>query len=155
MMMLIALLLAQAAEHPCMEDAKKLCPDVRPGHGRIAACLKQHKAEVSPACTARIKEFREGGQACDADVQRLCPGSKPGKERQECMEQHKDQISAGCREFFVKAKEIRDDARDAMQSCRADVEKFCKDVKTGAGRVMECLQQHKAELSKACAARLP
>ena len=37
MNLLLALLLAQAAQHPCMDDAKKLCPGVEPGDGRIAA----------------------------------------------------------------------------------------------------------------------
>jgi hypothetical protein len=31
----------------------KLCSDVQPGDGRIAACLKQHAAEVSDACRAQ------------------------------------------------------------------------------------------------------
>ncbi len=154
MTMLIALLVAQAA-HPCMDDAKKLCPGVEPGHGRIAACLKEHKAELSSECKARIAQFREGGEACDADVQRLCPDTKPGKERHACMQQHKDEVSEKCKEFFAKAMEVREGAREVMQSCRRDAQKFCPDVKPGAGRVLECLQQHKAELSKACAARLP
>jgi hypothetical protein len=85
MTLLLALLLAQAAEHPCMEDAKRLCPGVQSGQGRIAACLKEHQAEMSPACKARIAEFREGAQACQADAQKLCPGTKPGKERSACM----------------------------------------------------------------------
>ena len=34
--------------------------------------------------------------------------------------------------------------------CKADVEKFCKDVKPGRGAVMKCLKEHDAELSEAC-----
>jgi hypothetical protein len=34
--------------------------------------------------------------------------------------------------------------------CKADVEKFCKDVKHGEGRIMKCLKEHDAELSEAC-----
>ncbi|MFO1058567.1 MAG: cysteine rich repeat-containing protein, partial [Dongiaceae bacterium] len=36
----------------CAADAEKLCKGVQPGGGRIQACLKQHSAELSPACTA-------------------------------------------------------------------------------------------------------
>jgi len=50
MTLLFALLLAQAAQHPCLDDAKKL----KPGERRIAQCLKQHKAELSPDCAARV-----------------------------------------------------------------------------------------------------
>ena len=155
MTILLALLLAQAAQHPCMDDAKKLCPGVKPGEGRIAACLKEHQDQMSASCKAKIAEFREGAQACQADVQRLCPNTKPGAERSRCMREHQAQVSPECREFFGKAADQRADVRAAMQACRGDVRKFCKDVKAGEGRIVECLQQHKGELSPECASRLP
>ncbi|WP_455210236.1 cysteine rich repeat-containing protein [Kaarinaea lacus] len=34
--------------------------------------------------------------------------------------------------------------------CFADREKFCNDVKPGAGRIFECLEEHEDELSTAC-----
>jgi hypothetical protein len=154
MTFLIALLLAQAADHPCVADAKRLCPGVQPGQGRIAACLKEHQSDMSPACKARIAEFREGAQSCQADVQKLCPGTKPGKERSACMRQHKDEVSPECREFFSEAMERRGEMRDAMRDCQADAQKLCKDVKAGEGRVLACLKQHQGELSQACAARV-
>jgi len=155
MSILLALLLAQAAQHPCMDDAKKLCPGVKPGEGRIAACLKQHQDQVSSACKSRIAEFREGAQACQADVQRLCPNTRPGAERSQCMREHKDQVSPECQEFFAKAADQAADVRAAMRACRADTRKYCKDVKPGEGRIVECLRQHQAELSPDCASRLP
>ena len=36
------------------------------------------------------------------------------------------------------------------EPCRADIEKFCKDVKPGQGRIEKCLQRHEGELSPAC-----
>jgi len=155
MNLLLALLLAQAAQHPCMDDAKKLCPGVEPGEGRIAACLKQHKDQVSQACKGRIAEFREGAQACEADVQRLCPGTRPGAERSKCMREHKDQVTPECREFFAKAMDHAAEVRATMQACRDDAQKHCKNVKAGQGRILECLKQHQAELRPDCASRLP
>jgi hypothetical protein len=38
------------------------------------------------------------------------------------------------------------------EACKGDVERFCKDVKPGGGRIMECLKQHEAELSPQCKA---
>ena len=37
-------------------------------------------------------------------------------------------------------------------ACRPDVRKFCRDVKpdSGSGAFLVCLQQHRANLSKAC-----
>ena len=42
----------------CAEDIHFLCAGIRPGGGRIAACLKQNAAEVSPGCKARIAEAK-------------------------------------------------------------------------------------------------
>jgi len=38
----------------------------------------------------------------------------------------------------------------ANSPCATDVQKFCKDVKPGEGRIIKCLQSHKSELSEAC-----
>jgi hypothetical protein len=34
--------------------------------------------------------------------------------------------------------------------CKADSEKFCKDVKPGQGRIARCMKAHENELSPAC-----
>jgi len=34
--------------------------------------------------------------------------------------------------------------------CSADIEKFCKDVQPGEGRIVQCLKAHNAELSSEC-----
>ncbi|MDB6144044.1 MAG: hypothetical protein JWP80_3088 [Pseudomonas sp.] len=39
----------------------------------------------------------------------------------------------------------------AMRDCRPDYQKFCSTVERGDGRAVECLKQHQAELSPACA----
>src|ERR1019366_2841244 len=38
----------------CAEDVQKLCANVQQGGGRIIACLKQHKDEVSDRCKQAI-----------------------------------------------------------------------------------------------------
>ncbi len=35
-------------------------------------------------------------------------------------------------------------------ACKADYEKFCKDVKPGQGRIVKCMKEHEAQLSVAC-----
>jgi hypothetical protein len=98
--------LTTAQQGPCSADLEKFCKDVKPGGGRIIACLKQHEAEVSEACkkaqgTAQARMHSQG----------------PGP------------------------------------ACRADLEKFCKDVQPGGGRLMKCLSEHQSELSPECQAQ--
>jgi hypothetical protein len=35
-------------------------------------------------------------------------------------------------------------------ACKADIEKFCKGVQPGQGRIVQCMKQHEAEFSPAC-----
>jgi len=44
----------------CQDDAMKLCKDVKPGGGRIARCLKEHREELSPGCREKLPEGRKG-----------------------------------------------------------------------------------------------
>jgi hypothetical protein len=41
-------------------------------------------------------------------------------------------------------------ARAAAGACKADIQKFCGNVKPGGGAVMHCLDGHMAELSEPC-----
>ncbi|MGP8154340.1 MAG: cysteine rich repeat-containing protein [Smithella sp.] len=40
----------------CKPDAGIFCKDMKPGHGRIARCLKQHRAELSADCGGFFKK---------------------------------------------------------------------------------------------------
>jgi len=48
----------ESIKEACKQDAKTLCQGIQPGGGRIAACLKQHKDEVSAECKDAVKEQR-------------------------------------------------------------------------------------------------
>jgi uncharacterized coiled-coil DUF342 family protein len=144
MTLFIALLIAA---HPCLQDARKLCAGVKPGQGRIGACLKQHEADLSAECKEKRAEFREEAESCQADLAKLCPNAKAGKERAACMREHRNEISPECKEFFNRIRENR----EGMRSCRTDAQKLCKDVKPGEGRILECLKEHQADLSPQCA----
>lgn len=40
----------------CTADAKKICADVKPGGGRVYACLKKNEANLSSDCKKKIQE---------------------------------------------------------------------------------------------------
>ena len=42
----------------CRADVARLCPGVPPGGGKIIACLKAHKMEVSIGCGKAIKKMK-------------------------------------------------------------------------------------------------
>jgi hypothetical protein len=52
--------LAQQAEAMkyCKADIARLCPGVQMGGGRIIACLREHKMEVSVGCAKAIQTIK-------------------------------------------------------------------------------------------------
>ena len=42
----------------CADDARKFCSDVQSGGGRIIACLKQHKEEMSIGCGKALQAMK-------------------------------------------------------------------------------------------------
>jgi hypothetical protein len=42
----------------CEPDAKRICPGVEPGGGRIVKCLKAHKMEVSVGCAKTLQSIK-------------------------------------------------------------------------------------------------
>lgn len=42
----------QKAEQACYDDVNKLCGDAIPDEDRIKACMKLHRAQLSPKCRA-------------------------------------------------------------------------------------------------------
>jgi Cysteine rich repeat len=47
-----------AAMKYCKADVARLCPGVQMGGGRIIACLKEHKEEVSIGCGKAIQAMK-------------------------------------------------------------------------------------------------
>jgi len=100
----------QPGTGPCMKEVKELCKGIKPGQGRLRACLEENKAKLSPACQKRFEagkgRGREGKeplqQACKADFQKLCKGSKVRP--QQCLLDNKDKLSEECRKHLETMK---------------------------------------------------
>src|SRR5690349_9885613 len=52
----------------CAADVQKFCAGVQPGGGRVLACLKQHKDQVSDGCKQAVMGAmqRSGGNSSSA-----------------------------------------------------------------------------------------
>ena len=56
-------------------------------------------------------------QACHADVQKLCPGMRPGGGKiKDCMASHKAELSQACKDALAKAEQQHAPAANGGQS---------------------------------------
>ncbi len=97
-----------------------------------------------------------GGNAegpCADDVAKFCKEAQKTRGGiAKCLKEHADELSPACREKIGEAKKK---IRDFAEACKADLSAFCKDVKPGGGRLLQCLKQHESELSPECKAQMP
>lgn len=146
---------ANAGEHACKADHEKFCKDVKPGEGRIAACMKSHEAELSAACKSNIAEraahAKELAGACKDDREKLCPGVQPGEGRiAACFEDNAAKLSAGCKaKLATHGKHLK----EMRKACEGDLKSKCASVK-GHGAKFQCLQQNIDTVSPECKAEL-
>ena len=97
---------------------------------------------------AGAQQRREG--PCAADVKKFCGDVQPGQGAiAKCMKAHDAELSPACREG-MKARAEK--AESVREDCKRDVEKFCKGIAPGGGRILACLSARQAELNPACAA---
>ncbi len=110
----------QAHEHegrgPCEKDRETLCKGVEHGEGRIAKCMMDNKDKLSAECKAHHEKMKEQmkdvKEVCHDDVEKLCADVKPGGGRiMKCMKEHKDVVSAACKQEVESAKEARKKSR--------------------------------------------
>jgi hypothetical protein len=147
------------AEDPCAADAKKFCGEVEVGAGRVQQCMRQHEAELSPACRAKQAaadaKFRaivaEFGADCRADVDRVCAKVKPGRGRVvACLLRQQDDLSSRCRAHTDRFQEGAEKINAVRAACKADVERVCVGVPNQAGPLVECLRANREGLSEEC-----
>jgi hypothetical protein len=93
-----------AAMKACGGDVKSLCASVRPGDGRVKACIKSHFSDVSAPCQAVLLKAAAISKACGADVKTMCVDVKPGGGRIEaCMKAHLSEVSEPCKDAASQA----------------------------------------------------
>jgi hypothetical protein len=89
---------------------------------------------------------------CADDIAKFCKDVKPGGGRLvRCLKEHEKELSPSCK---ARMEEARKKLKNAQQACADDVQKFCKDIKPGQGRIVNCLREHQKDLSPACQATM-
>lgn len=95
-------------------------------------------------------------EPCKSDAEKLCAGVEPGQGRiLNCLKEKIDQVSPECKTYLAgKAQDLKGKKEVWDQACGKDVDQYCKGVPPGGGAVLNCLKEHKADLSKECQAFL-
>lgn len=114
---------------------------------------EQGMGGAGAAVDPRAKQIAE--MKCEAELQQACPDSLQGEDRRRCMEQRAKHVPSPCqsiiRQQLVRFKEQSGHAL----ACAEDVKRFCREVPSGEGQMLQCLQDHAQDVSDGCYATLP
>ena len=94
---------------PCLADAQRLCPDLKPGR-KLGRCLQDHQTEFSPECKAYIEELetrrRTFQESCSGDIRTFCVNTATGRGRiRRCLQENEQRLSPECRSALQQLPE--------------------------------------------------
>ncbi len=127
---------SRALRHACGRDLAALCPSLRPGTGRAAACLQHHARVLTPNCR----------RAMAAGM------TEPRRSR-------RDRVTAVTHETRAPQTHRRSHRTlltpsEVGRACGRDLARHCRSAKLGSGRDLACLTAHRRSLSNRCRATL-
>jgi len=96
---------------------------------------------------------------CTEDIAKFCKEVQSDRAAiMACLEAHESELSDSCKHHEAMMEGRKGEARESarvkmrfLQSCRADIIRFCKDVDTKEGGYVNCINEHQKELSASCA----
>jgi hypothetical protein len=91
-------------------------------------------AQTSPPCAEEIAKFCKDIEPCKGLLM-------------DCLKEHGSELSPTCKS---KVEEANKRLEEAEKACAEDIQKFCKDIQPGGGRIAKCLKEHACDLSPAC-----
>ena len=149
---------------------------------RVLIGLLTLTGAVAPLAAQQLTDAQRSAikSACRGDYQNVCASVPPGtKDSLQCLVQHRDQVSSGCRAALAPAAggasaappagnaaaaatvpaaarplSPREEAMAVRYKCGADFQKLCSNVQAGGGRGVACLRTHQAELTPDCRSAL-
>jgi hypothetical protein len=92
---------------------------------------------------------------CKAEIEKYCKNVTPGEYRVlACLYAYEDKLSGRCDYALFDAAAQLERAVAALSyaynECSADLNKYCKNVAEGEGRLLQCLQKNDDKVSKRC-----
>jgi len=115
--------------------------------GLLAVCASATSAEDS------LLDYVK--QSCESDLASYCSQVTPGHGRLlHCVAAHEDKLSGQCGYALYQAASLLEQLTVAItylaQSCGPELQAHCSDIEMGGGKVMACLEAHRAELGDDC-----
>lgn len=102
------------------------------------------------------KQLENVKSACKSDMEKFCKEVTPGDGRlASCLDSHGDKLSETCSTSYSNFQESISKRLDKAEvsfrkSCGTDIQKFCSNVPSGGGRILDCLSDHQDGLSNSC-----
>ena len=98
---------------------------------------------------------RNISSVCKVELDAFCKDVTPGKGRVlSCLYAYSDKLSDPCRHAVLDAAEQAKLMGAALSylknECGDDLNRLCKDVAPGEGRLMDCLEKHDDKISRKC-----
>jgi hypothetical protein len=112
----------------CGRDMRRLCNELQPGAGRVAACLMRQEDDLSSSCRAKVERVQAAAEtisavraACRADAERLCAGV-PAQAAPliECLQANRANLSETCRALGPEAASVPAELVDAVDSLKSE-----------------------------------
>jgi hypothetical protein len=84
-------------QRDCASDIQSLCAGVKPGGGRVLACLQSHVAagDLSVGCSTILSKIIWVAKECAGDIRQFCP-SATYENVGDCMRPHLGNVSGTC-----------------------------------------------------------
>ncbi|TGZ70022.1 hypothetical protein CRM22_003404 [Opisthorchis felineus] len=121
--------------HHCLSDAQKYCnKEMSRGTAAVIVCLSE------------LLTVHEPSESKGASQELALPSPQTSVLSPAC---YKELVS----QLYERSESINLDP-ELAQACVTDRKQFCSNVAPGAGRVIECLRQHRAQLSLECHSKL-
>jgi len=94
-------------------------------------------------------------KGCEKELTTYCKDVIPGEGRGlACLYAYSDKLSAKCEYALYDAAAQLERAINALSytvnECRADLAKFCADIKPGEGRLLKCIEKNDANVTARC-----
>jgi hypothetical protein len=102
--------LADSLKKACNKELSSFCKGVKPGEGRVLACLYAFEDKVSDQCAYAVYDaalqleqavaaLKYAAGQCKDDLQKFCADVKPGKGRGlQCITKNEKDVSQACKD---------------------------------------------------------